>query len=181
MKERREQPKKIAFFGHFDSTNFGNESTLQAILYNLRCFQPDIGVICISTGPDATITRHYIEAIPVSERWFLRSWTPRNPLTRALRKLCLGLPSEVYGWVKGFIRLRHTQMLIIPGTGLLTDAGGLLSWGPYNLLKWSLIAKTRRCKLLLVSVGAGPLSGTLGRWFVRSILSLADFRSYRDN
>ena len=173
--------RKVAFFGHFDSTNFGNESTLQAILYNLRCFQPDIGVICISTGPDATITRHYIEAIPVSERWFLRSWTPRNPLTRALRKLCLGLPSEVYGWVKGFIRLRHTQMLIIPGTGLLTDAGGLLSWGPYNLLKWSLIAKTRRCKLLLVSVGAGPISGTLGRWFVRSILSLADFRSYRDN
>jgi polysaccharide pyruvyl transferase WcaK-like protein len=72
-------------------------------------------------------------------------------------------------------------MLIIPGTGLLTDAGGLLSWGPYNLLKWSLIAKACRCKLLLISVGVGPIYGTLGRWFVRSILSLADFRSYRDN
>jgi polysaccharide pyruvyl transferase WcaK-like protein len=73
-------------------------------------------------------------------------------------------------------------MLIIPGTGLLTDAGGLLlNWGPYNLLKWSLIAKACRCKLLLVSVGAGPIYGTLGRWFVRLILSLADFRSYRDN
>jgi polysaccharide pyruvyl transferase WcaK-like protein len=71
-------------------------------------------------------------------------------------------------------------MLIVPGTGLLTDADGLFNWGPYGLFKWSLIAKVCRCKLLLVSVGAGPIYGTLGRWFVRSILSLADFRSFRD-
>src|SRR5215831_1483026 len=181
MKTHQTKQQKIAFFGHFDSTNFGNECTFQAFLYHLRCFQPDTGVICISTGPDATIARYHIEAIPVCEKWFVRSWAPRNPLIRALRKLCVGLPNEVYGWIKGLIRLRHTQMLIIPGTGLLTDAGGLLNWGPYNLFKWSLIAKACRCKLLLVSVGAGPISGTLGRWFVRSILSLADFRSYRDN
>ena len=79
------------------------------------------------------------------------------------------------------MRLRRTDMLIIPGTGLLTDAYGLLSWGPYNMFKWSLIAKVCRCKLLFVSVGAGPIYGTLGRCFVKSALSLADFRSYRDN
>jgi polysaccharide pyruvyl transferase WcaK-like protein len=66
-------------------------------------------------------------------------------------------------------------MLIIPGTGLLSDAYGLLNWGPYNLLKWSLIAKASRCKLLLVSVGAGPISGTLGRWFAKSILIFGRF------
>jgi polysaccharide pyruvyl transferase WcaK-like protein len=69
---------------------------------------------------------------------------------------------------------------MIPGTGLLTDAYGLLGWGPYNLFKWSLIAKICGCKLLFVSVGAGPIYGALGRCFVRSALSLADFRSYRD-
>jgi len=37
--------KKIAFFGHFDSSNFGNESTLQAILYHLRCFHPDADLL----------------------------------------------------------------------------------------------------------------------------------------
>jgi len=78
------------------------------------------------------------------------------------------------------MRLRRTDMLIIPGTGLLTDAYGLLSWGPYNMFKWSLIAKICRCKLLFVSVGAGPIYGALGRCFVKSVLSLADFRSYRD-
>jgi polysaccharide pyruvyl transferase WcaK-like protein len=78
------------------------------------------------------------------------------------------------------MRLKRIDMLIIPGTGLLTDAYGLLGWGPYNMFKWSLIAKICRCKLLFVSVGAGPIYGTLGRCFVRSALSLADFRSYRD-
>jgi len=78
------------------------------------------------------------------------------------------------------MRLMRIDMLIIPGTGLLTDAYGLLGFGPYNMFKWSLIAKICRCKLLFVSVGAGPIYGILGRCFVRSSLSLADFRSYRD-
>jgi polysaccharide pyruvyl transferase WcaK-like protein len=71
-------------------------------------------------------------------------------------------------------------MLVVPGTGLLTDAYGLLSWGPYNMFKWSLAAKLRCCKLVFVSVGAGPIYSALGRWLVKSALSLADFRSYRD-
>ena len=70
--------------------------------------------------------------------------------------------------------------MLIAGTGLLTDAYGLLGWGPYNSFKWSLIAKVCRCKLLFVSIGAGPIYGTLGKFLVRKMLSLADFRSYRD-
>jgi polysaccharide pyruvyl transferase WcaK-like protein len=34
---------------------------------------------------------------------------------------------------------------------------------------------------LFVSVGAGPLYGVLGRYFAKSVLSLADFRSFRDH
>lgn len=180
MKERERRRKKIVLFGHFDSTNFGNESTLQAILYHLRRFLPDAEVTCISTGPEATVATHHIDAIPVAET-FVKSWVPRNPVTGALRKIFIGLPSEAYRWVRGFMSLWRTDMLIIPGTGLLTDAYGLLSWGPYNLLKWSLIAKACRCKLLFVSIGAGPVYGTLGKYFIKSMLYLADFRSYRDN
>ncbi len=78
------------------------------------------------------------------------------------------------------MRLRRIDMLIIPGTGLLTDAYGFVSWGSYSMFKWSLMAKVCRCKLLFVSVGAGPIYGALGRCFVKSALSFADFRSYRD-
>jgi polysaccharide pyruvyl transferase WcaK-like protein len=177
---KRRERTKIAFFGHFDSTNFGNESTLQAMLYHLRRFLPDAEVTCISTGPEAAVATHHINAIPISEI-FVKWWVPRNSLTRALRKICVGLPSEPYRWIRAFASLRRTDMLIIPGTGLLTDAYGLLSWGPYNLLKWSLIAKVCRCKLLFVSIGAGPVYGSLGKYFIKSLLSLADFRSYRDN
>ena len=180
MKESENKQKKIAFFGHFDSSNFGNESTLRAILYHLRFYQPDAEVVCISTDPRAASANHQIKAIPISEKFF-NSSPPRNLLLRIVRKLFIGIPSEFKRWVDGLIRLRRTDMLIIPGTGLLTDAYGLKHWGPYNMFKWSLVAKICRCKLLFVSVGAGPIYSALGRFFVKSALSLADFRSYRDN
>lgn len=181
MKEcEKKKRKKIAFYGHYDSTNFGNESTLQAILYNLRRFQPDAEVFCISTGPQATVATHHIKAVPLSEK-FVKPWSSRSPLVRVVRFICVGIPSEFCRWVKGYIVLRRTQMLIVPGMGLLSDAFGLfVSYGPYNLLKWFLIAKVCGCKLLIVSVGAGPIYGTLGRLLLKSVISLADFRSYRD-
>jgi polysaccharide pyruvyl transferase WcaK-like protein len=180
MKQREKTRKRIAFFGHFNSTNFGNESTLQTILYHLRRFVPDADVTCISTGPvEATIATHNVHAIPIAET-FLKSWVPRNSIARTVRKICIGLPSEPYRWFTAFRSLRGTDVLIVPGTGLLTDAYGLFGWGPYSLLKWSLIAKLCGCKLLFVSMGAGPIYGFLGKYFIKLVLSLADFRSYRD-
>jgi polysaccharide pyruvyl transferase WcaK-like protein len=182
MKNIKKKRKKIAFFGPFGVANFGNESTLKAIIYNLRCYQPDAKVTCISPDPEATFATHQIEAIPISEKC-AKSWfpLPRNSLLRVIRRVFIGIPCELNRWIKGLIWLRRTDMLIIPGTGLLTDAYGLEGWGPYNIFKWSLIAKVCRCKLLFVSVGAGPVYGALGKYFVKSALSLADFRSYRDN
>src|ERR1700756_493466 len=104
LEECKRPPKKIAFFGHFDSTNFGNESTLQAILFHLRYYQPDAEVTCICTGPEATVATHQIAAIPLAET-FVKSWLPRNPLLRVVRKLFIGIPSELYQWVKGLMRL----------------------------------------------------------------------------
>ena len=180
MKEDKRKRMKICFFGHFANTNFGNEGTLQAILYNLRCHMPDAEITCICTGPEATATTHNIAVLPISGV-VVKSWSPRSRLARLVRKVLIGIPSELYQWVKAFRTLKGTDMFIVPGTGLLTDAFGLLSWGPYNMFKWSLMAKLCRCKLLFVSVGAGPIYGVFGRWLVRSALSLADFRSYRDN
>jgi polysaccharide pyruvyl transferase WcaK-like protein len=180
INESGKQPPIIAFFGHFDSTNFGNESSLQAMLYNIRRFQPDAKLLCISTGPEAASATHNIPAIPVAES-LIEFWRPRRPVSKALRRICIAVPTEAYRWVTGFARLRHTDMLIIPGTGLLTDAYGFSGWGPYTLLRWSVIAKVCGCKLFFVSVGAGPIYSTLGRWSIKVILSLAHFRSYRDD
>jgi polysaccharide pyruvyl transferase WcaK-like protein len=91
-----------------------------------------------------------------------------------------GLRGEIGQYVRAFETLNGTDMLIIPGTGLLTDAWGLSSWGPYSLFKWSVMAKLRRCRIVFVSVGAGPIYTRLGRFLVRSSLGLADYRSFRD-
>jgi polysaccharide pyruvyl transferase WcaK-like protein len=179
MKHNLKRAKKLAFFGHFDSTNFGNESTLKAILYNLRRFRPDSEVVCICTGPDAAAATYNVNAIPVSHT-FAKFWRPRAPAMKVVRRLFIGLLGEPYQWIRCIHSLWSVDTFIVPGTGLLTDAYGLLGWGPYNLFKWSLVAKICRCRLLFVSIGAGPIYGAFGRCFVKSLLYLSDFRSYRD-
>ena len=72
-------------------------------------------------------------------------------------------------------------MLVVPGTGLLSDVWGLSSWGPYSLFKWSLAARLRGCKLIFLSVGAGPIYTRLGRLLTASALRMAQYRSYRDD
>jgi polysaccharide pyruvyl transferase WcaK-like protein len=172
--------KRICFFGHFGSPNFGNESTLLAILFHLRRLLPDAKVVCACTDPKTLVETREIETVPIS-REIPKRWDPRGPLIASLRRMFIGLPSEFWRWLEALRTLRTVDMLIIPGTGLLTDAYGLREWGPYNLFKWSLIARMCGCKVLFVSVGAGPVYSALGKYFIKSALSLADFRSYRDN
>ena len=170
---------KIAFFGHFGWNNFGNDSTLRAILHYLRCLVPDAHFKCICTGPEAVAAMDNIAAVD-SRAGLFTPWGSDNSLVRLARKLVVGIPNELYRWLNGFYTLQGTDALIVPGTGLLTDAYTLVGWGPYDMFRWSLVAKLCRCKLLFVSVGAGPLYSRAGRFFVKTALSLADFRSYRD-
>jgi len=173
--------KKFCFFGHFGSDNFGNESTLQAILYHLRQVFPDAKFACICSRPETLAATQNIQAFPISGM-VVKAWTRRGRVVALLRKVLVGVPSELYRWLIAFNTLRGACVLIIPGTGLLTDAYGVFGWGPwpYNLFKWSLIAKLRGCGILFISVGVGPIYSTLGRCFVKAALSMADFRSYRD-
>jgi polysaccharide pyruvyl transferase WcaK-like protein len=171
--------RKIAFFGHFGWGNFGNESTLQAMLYYLRRRAPDIEFNCICTGPEVVTAAYNITALPSREvAW--RSWGVHNSLARVIQRLVVDIPSEIYRWLKCLKTLWDVDALIIPGTGVLTDAYTLFDWGPYDMFRWSVAAKLCRCKLLFVSVGAGPIYSRVGRFFVKAALYLADFRSYRD-
>jgi len=181
LKRSKRKRNKISLFGHFGQINFGNESTLQAILYHLHRHIPDAETTCICTYPDVTTRTYNIDAVPMTGVFVKPLWLRGNPAARFLRKIIIGIPSELYRWLAAIRILKGMGMLIVPGTGLLTDVCGLSGWGPYTMFKWSLVAKLCRCKLLFVSVGAGPVYSALGKYFVKSALSLADFRSYRDN
>ncbi len=178
VKHRQKRPK-IALFGHFGARNFGNESTFQAMLCHVRRLLPDAEVTCICTWPETVAEDYGIVAVPMNALLF-RSQTGRSSWVRGLRKLLIGIPSELHRWLSGVITLWGADTLIIPGTGLLTDAFSVGGWGPYSTFKWSVIAKVCRCRLVFLSVGAGPLNSTMGRLLVKATLYMSDFRSYRD-
>ncbi len=171
--------KRMALFGHFGWGNFGNESTFQAMLDCLRDVEPDAEFNCICTGPENVVRTYGIEAEPTRYA-IVTPWGLHGRLARFGRTLIVGIPSEIYRWLKGLNTLWGTDAMIVPGTGILNDAFGLGGWGPYDLFRWSVAAKICGCKLLFVSVGAGPIYSRAGRFFVKAALSLADFRSYRD-
>lgn len=179
-KKTNGKAEKICLFGHFGMFNWGNDSTIKAILCNLRLFRPDAEIICITTGPEALAATEKIKTVPV-RRNFNKSETSQSRLGKLVRRIFIGGPGELYRWFEAFKTLKGTEMLIIPGTGLLTDAYGLRGWGPYNLFKWSLMGKLRGAKLLFLSVGAGPFYSAPGKWLVKSTLRMANFRSYRDD
>jgi|SRR6516165_3754412 len=115
-------------------------------------------ILRVCTGFEDTSQTHHIKALPLSEKFF-KSWMRRNRLQRALRIVLIGPPSEAYQWINGIVALWRIDILLIPGTGFLTDAYGLFGWGPYNVFKWSfiakfVIAKICRCTVLRKFVAA---------------------------
>jgi polysaccharide pyruvyl transferase WcaK-like protein len=174
----------ITLFGNFGTQNLGNEYTLKAILHNVRKYFPHAAVNCVCPAPQDAAATHHIPAFQMSSRYARSSGASRaarNPLIRLLRRVFVRLPLELVQWLKAFRVLKDTSMLVMTGTGMLGDFG----IGPldlhYEILKWALVAKARRCKVLFVSVGAGPIQDPLSRWIVKSAISLADYRSYRDS
>lgn len=177
--------RTIAFFGNFGTHNLGNECTLRAIIQNTHKRLPTAMLTCVCTRPQETAETHGIPAFPISYRFGNTSTSrpPRghdDPVTRLIRRLVIRAPREIAEWVRAFRTLNDTDALVMTGTGMLGDFG----IGPldlhYEILKWSIVARLRGCKLLFVSVGVGPIRHPLSRWIVKAALSLADYRSYRD-
>lgn len=169
----------ITFFGYFGVSNWGDDGTLLAMITRIREIDPGARLRCISTSPDVATTRLGVEMIPSGSNQ-ARFWDRELPLVRRIPASCSRMVAEVAEWAHAFRALRDTEVLMVPGSGILTDAGGLHGFGPYSLVKWVLMARLRRAKVVLVSVGAGPINGAAGRVLIRISLSLASYRSYRD-
>jgi len=175
----KQQPAKISFFGHFGTGNPGNEGTLLAIVSRLRLLFPNCEFCCVCSYPDNVVATLGIDAVPHTVR-SVRIWDRQVPLGRRLRMAVRGLSEEPREYVRAWRTLNGTDMFIVPGTGLITDAYRLAGWGPYGVFKWSLVARLRGCQVMFVSVGVGPVRSAPGRFLVRAALSLASYRSYRD-
>jgi len=188
--------KKIMLWGLYGQGNIGNDCTLQAMVCNLRNCLPAAEIRCICSGPNDTSSRHNIPSYPIDvsvAKFSPRYSAPNNSgartrvcylLSKYLRKVVLRVlrvPLEIGHWITVYRLLKGVDALIMPGTGLLVDYSTTPFGYPYYVFKWVLLGKLRRCKILIVSVGAGPIYHTLSRRFIKYALSLADYRSYRDN
>lgn len=108
---------------------------------------------------------------------------PKGRIRSAAGKLARGTTFTLreFGFLlRSYSRLRGLDALIIAGSNqFLDNFGG--PWGfPYTLLKWSLLARLAGCRLLYVSVGAGPLDARLSQRMVRLAVRCSHYLSFRD-
>lgn len=177
--------RTIALFGIFGVQNIGNECTLQAMLHNVRQRLPDAEIYSICYEPQDTTRRHQVTALPIRSRYSrvvqsVRPARPRNRLVRLLRRLFRRLPDELLDWFRAFKTLRGTDLLVMTGTGMLTDYSTSSFGYPYDVFKWTIAAKLARCKVRFVGIGVGPIYERLSRVFIKCALTVADYRSFRD-
>jgi polysaccharide pyruvyl transferase WcaK-like protein len=169
---------RIALLGNFGSGNLGNECTLHAMITNTRELFPGAEIHCICARPRETEALHGVPAFPVTRdirrpRWakgddFLSTWS---------RKLFCALPREIAHWIGAFRALRGTNILVMTGTGMLSDIHVIILTA---ILKWAFLARLRGCKVAFLSVGVGTLERGRSRLIVKTALSLAHYRSYRN-
>jgi polysaccharide pyruvyl transferase WcaK-like protein len=202
-------PNSFGVFGHYGNENMGDEAIVAAVIEELRTRYPDSQIYGFSMSPEDTLRRHGLESFPIRQRRQtpvstasssssssepnsgsgsvgMRQAIKRIPVIYPLAKAlvnflrsCRTAIAEIAFLWKSYRCLRQIDVLLISGSGQLTDESGI--WGfPYTLYKWSLLCKLAGCKLVFLSVGAGPLDKSLSRWFIKRALRRAVYRSYRD-
>ena len=87
---------------------------------------------------------------------------------------------EVSHIINGFYFLKNVDVLFFSGGGQLNEVWGGPWVQPYAMMKWAVLARLRGAKPIFLSVGFGSLDTRLSRFFTRTALSLAAYRSYRD-
>ncbi len=172
---------------------------------HIRIRWPNAEIVLFSMNPADSRSRHGVAAYPIRAEFGIRSegngigaspaqgklkdTLRRVPLLyrllQTLKTLTVRVPRRILEEIS-FLRasfriVRPFDLLIISGGGQLLD-----SWGgpwrfPYTVFKWTLLAKLSRAKCYVLNVGAGPLDSSLGKWFVRRALGLADYVSFRDS
>lgn len=167
---------KIGFWGNFGTHNFGNECTLHAMLSGARRHSSGAEFHGISNDPVDTIERHHISALPISRSQpsaFAR-------LPRPLRQLLHLMISEPQDWLRVMRAMRRIDVLVMTGTGMITDANEGAMGAPYQMFKWVLSAKVAGKNVKYVSVGTETLTHSVQQFWLATSLRLANYRSFRD-
>ena len=171
----------IVLYGHFGVGNLGNDTTLEAMLYNTKKYQPTASITCVCTGAQVIAKRFGIPTLPidVNEDRNIRWTATARP--HKLVRLTTRVVDELDFWVRRTRWFRSVDQFIVVGTGALDDMAVVHPWSaPYDLFKWCRAAKLGGAKVIFLSVGAGPILHPLSRTLMLDALGVADYRSYRE-
>jgi polysaccharide pyruvyl transferase WcaK-like protein len=176
---RRSKPKArvIAFFGLFGAGNLGNDAALTSATLAARRLDPEAELVCVCMHPEVVRSEYGIKAVPIHMSGPLAD-APSGP--RLLRIVQRPL-FELARWISVYRFLRRTDLVIVPGTGILDDFGEKPHRMPYHLFRWSLSARLARTKFAFMSVGAGPIRHPVNRFLMKNAVRFSSYRSYRDD
>jgi polysaccharide pyruvyl transferase WcaK-like protein len=190
--------KTVGLIGPFGTPNLGNEATLAAVIQNLSRLEPGINIIGFSNHTREAHYRHKIPIFPLSRQSSSEPGTPSSVNAKQPDKVDwktrLQRYRAVYRLLKGIVSpalelaflnnarrsLQGIDLLMVVGTGVVTDSWGGPRGFPYTLYKWSLMARLYKVKLAFVSVGAGPIQDFTSKRLLKAALDSAEYRSFRD-
>ncbi len=113
-----------------------------------------------------------IKAIPGLRSWILG--------LRSFGQGILTVLHEPRFLLDSYNRLKGVELLLAAGSQQLNDGYGG-AWGfPFTLYKWTLLSKLTGTKVAILSVGAGPITSPLSKFFFKRVLNMVSYRSYRD-
>jgi polysaccharide pyruvyl transferase WcaK-like protein len=198
-------PPTVAIWGHYHGNNLGDDLVVAAIAHNLRDRVVDVDLVGISLDPADTRRRHRIPTLPL--RWTAeRAAASTDPITartdplkaqhtrllafgpvrftaHAIRRV-LGIARRIAhepGFlVRSWRRLAAVDLIVVAGSGPVSDDWKGPWSHPYTILKWSLLARLSGIPFVFLGVGAGPIDSSLSRVFLALSLRLAAMISVRD-
>ena len=191
----------VAVIGNYGNSNLGDEATLAAIIEQVRRRRVNPKIIALSVDPDDTRARHGVAALaawgrrptprpapaapPRSRlsRWMANALRPFTSIARGPVDLLLWLAAvgdEAIFPLACRAAMSGVDLLIVGGSGQISDQFSGPWNFPYRLLVWVLAAKLAGARVGFLCVGAGSVTANLSRAFLKAALSLADHRSLRD-
>lgn len=152
---------KIGIVGNYGNNNNGDEAILAGILEQVKenYSIPAENIVVFSNNPPQTSNRFGVESAPL---YYKRSSAVMTAIETIRKNRSI---------------VRELDMLIIGGGGILMDFYNREAqlFGSYGYM-----AKRGKVPYIIYGCGAGPITSTTGKFFIRRLVNHAESASVRD-
>ncbi|MFD1735190.1 polysaccharide pyruvyl transferase family protein [Bacillus salitolerans] len=152
---------KVGIIGNYGNDNNGDEAILTGILNQLTSHlhveTKDITIF--SNHPEKTESYYGIKSVPL----LYKKDTKKADLFKTV--------------IESYKIMRTLNVLIIGGGGLLMD---LYKRDAPLYGSLGMISKIAGCHVVVYGVGAGPITTSTGKYFIKKLVNMASFVSVRD-